>query len=187
MRWIRTMKSGLFVMGLVLLGGAAMAEDAAKPPKKPGAPINVQVVFSRFQGEKKIASIPYTLSLTANGEVSRLHMGIQVPLKYEGADFPGNAVYKNVGSRVSCSAELLDDGRFKIPCQFDWSAISTDDQARTGPSSSGSDTRPLPPTLRNFTLEATLVLRDGQTAQTAASDPVSGDIIKIDVTLSVSK
>ncbi|MBI2840389.1 MAG: hypothetical protein HYX75_18890 [Acidobacteria bacterium] len=187
MRWIITTRMGVFAMGLALLGGAAVAEDDAKLPKKPGTPINLQVVFSRFQGEKKIASIPYTLSLTANGEVSRLHMGIQVPLKYEGSDFPGNAVYKNVGNRVSCSAELLDDGRFKIPCQFDWFSISTDDRERTGPASSDADARPLPPTLRNFTLEATLVLRDGQSAQTAASDPVSGDVIKLDVKLSVSE
>ena len=44
------------------------------------------------------------------------------------------------------------------------------------------------PVIRNFEAQNSLVLRDGQTRQfTAASDRVTGEIIKIDVTLKVVK
>jgi hypothetical protein len=42
--------------------------------------------------------------------------------------------------------------------------------------------------LRTFNTEATLYLRDGQTAQYAmATDPVTGEVLKVDVTLTVIK
>ena len=42
--------------------------------------------------------------------------------------------------------------------------------------------------IRNFEAENTLVLRDGQTRQfTAAADRVTGEVVKVDVTLKVAK
>jgi hypothetical protein len=40
----------------------------------------VQIVISRFQGERKISSLPYTLSVNANAGTNRasLRMGAQV-------------------------------------------------------------------------------------------------------------
>jgi hypothetical protein len=45
----------------------------------------VEVVVSRYQGEKKTSSIPYLLTVNANamkrgGPVSRLRMGAQIPI-----------------------------------------------------------------------------------------------------------
>jgi hypothetical protein len=44
------------------------------------------------------------------------------------------------------------------------------------------------PVIRNFNASNNLVLRDGQTRQfTAAADRVTGEVIKVDVTLKVAK
>jgi hypothetical protein len=46
----------------------------------------------------------------------------------------------------------------------------------------------MPPVLRSFTSNFTILLRDGQTAQyTTATDQVSGEVLKIDATLNVLK
>lgn len=44
------------------------------------------------------------------------------------------------------------------------------------------------PVLRNFKSSSSMILRDGQTGQyLAATDPVGGEVLKIDVTLNVVK
>jgi len=44
------------------------------------------------------------------------------------------------------------------------------------------------PTIRTFTSSFSLLLKDGQTAQhTAATDPVSGEVLRVDVTLAILK
>ena len=44
------------------------------------------------------------------------------------------------------------------------------------------------PAFRNFTSNFSLLLKDGQTAQYAsATDPVSGETLKVDVTINVLK
>ena len=44
------------------------------------------------------------------------------------------------------------------------------------------------PSFRNFNSAFTALLRDGQTMQyTSATDPVSGEVMKIDVTAAVMK
>ena len=44
------------------------------------------------------------------------------------------------------------------------------------------------PTLRNFSTQNTVVLRDGQTMQfTAAADKTTGEVVKVDVTMTVEK
>lgn len=178
------------VLALVLSAGAAARadQDTPKPPQKLGVPVKLQVVFNRFQGEKKVASVPYTLSATADGEPTRLHMGIQVPLKFEGKDVPGNVVYKNAGNDLDCRVVALDDGRFKVSCNLRQSSVYTGNSESRAAGSAGGETPLLPPILKNFETDALLILRDGQTAQhTAAADPVTGELLKVDVTLTVVK
>lgn len=177
------------LLALALLSAGARAEDEAqKPSRKPGLPLKLQVVLSRHQGEKKVASAPYTLSANANGEPTRLRMGIQVPLRYEGKEFPGNVVYKSVGNNLDCSADALDDGRFKVACTIEQSSVYASNGEGKATGSAAADTSLLPPILKNFSSEASLILRDSQTAQyTAATDPVSGEVLKVEVTLNVVK
>ncbi len=174
------------VLSLVLAGGGASAQEAQEKAPKPVTPLKVQVVFSRYQGEKKVSSVYYTLPVNADERVkSEVHMGFQVPLRYESKESYGNVVFKNVGSSVRCDAEAADSARFKLNCSFEQSSLQT---TNGEPPARAAEATPLPPVLRNFSSNTSFFLRDGQTSQlTVATDPVSGDVVKVDVTLNVVK
>ena len=101
-------------------------EKPGPAPAKPAVttPLKIQVVISRYQGEKKISSLPYTLSVTGGGGgvdraiagpafVGRanLRMGAKIPIASTtlkpAAD--GNAAvadrsfqYQDVGTNIDC-------------------------------------------------------------------------------------
>lgn len=173
---IKTLSAGL---AFLLMGAAAGAQDK---PRKPPTPLKVQVVLSRFHGDKKIASLPYALSVAADDRPSKLRIGAQVPMPVS----PGtpSSVYKSVGSSLDCWAEALEEGRYKVNLTLEQSSVHPEDAQRMAATGSASP----PPTMRSFTSESTLLLRDGQTSEfTAATDPVSGEMLKVGVTLNVLK
>ena len=91
-------------------GIAVRAQDPGQSvaPKTAVVPLKVQIVITRFQGDKKVSSLPYTLSVVANdprGTGSSLRMGAQVPIaprtgpdskreKNNGLPTPGEAVFE---------------------------------------------------------------------------------------------
>ncbi len=177
-------------------GGATHAQQptvagpAPASPTKEGALLKVQVVISRYQGEKKISSQPYSLSVTANGPRGTLRMGTQVavptgPLP-SGPDGKAAPVisynYKDVGTSIDCTARALDDGRYRLELSISDNSVAADDQ--------GSQTfMKGVPQFRNFQIAGeTAVLRDGQSAQlTTATEKVTGETVKVDLTLTVAK
>jgi hypothetical protein len=171
-------------LAVVLAGGAASAQEAQEKAPKPQGPVTelkLQVVFSRYQGEKKVSSVYYTLPVRADGTYSRVHMGFEVPLRYESKETSGNVVFKDVGNSVGCRANPDDGGRFKLECGFDQSSVHASGDKP-------ADASLLPPVLRDFRSDVSFFLRDGQTSPiTTATDPVSGDVVKVDVTLNVVK
>lgn len=169
------------LLALLSAGPFAAAEEK---PRKPLTPLRLQVVFSRHMADKKVASHPYTLALNAgDGRApAKIRMGINVPLKFEGKETPGNVVYKNVGSNVDCRADSLEDERYRVYCTLEQSSLFGGE----GPAGLAAADPTAPPMMRSFNAETDLVLRDGQTAQlVAATDPVTGEVIKVDVTLTV--
>jgi hypothetical protein len=103
----------------------------------------------------------------------------------------GNAIqavgpiqYRDVGTNIDCTVmRPTDDGRFQIELMFDDSSVYGEGLAP------GSNAPPAGnPSFRSFRASDSLMLKDGQTAQfTTATDKVSGDVIKVDVTLTVVK
>lgn len=172
----------------LLAVAAAMALAAPVSAQSP-ATLKVQVVIAKYQGDKKISSMPYMLSVRADGSRASLRMGSQVPIVtttyVQVADKANQPLpsytYKDVGTSIDCQASRIDDTQFKLDITIDDSAIATE-QAGAGAS------RPEHPSFRSFRSSNTLVLRDGQTAQyTTATDKVSGEVMKADVTLTVVK
>jgi hypothetical protein len=156
-------------------------------------PLDVQIVITRFQGEKKTSSVPYALTVNAsmrqNPPVTQLRMGGRVPMPAmapvvgpEGKPLAGIAgggpvSYEEVGTSIDCQARPLGDGRFEM-------MISVSDSAVTTPQAD----RPGLPVIRTFRSSNNLVLRDGQTRQfTAAADRITGEVVRVDVTLKVAK
>jgi hypothetical protein len=179
------------VLGTLVLA-ASTAGFAEDPPAKASVPVRLLIVFTRYQGDKKVASFPCAIQMNANERrPGKLRMGTQVPLRYEGKDNPGNVVYKNVGNNLDCHVDSVDAERFRVSCSLEQSSAYTEGAA--GPSASGQRQAgqyadATPPLLRTFSSEAAVILKDGQTTQhSMATDPVSGEMLKVDVTLTVLK
>jgi Flp pilus assembly secretin CpaC len=103
-----------------------------------------------------------------------------VPVPTTGPEGRMTVVYKDVGTSIDCSAQTLDDGRFRLDMSLEDSSLDADDQKTQ---------KELPPRFRSFRLSnETVVLRDGQTTQlTTATEKSSGETTKVDVTLNVVK
>jgi hypothetical protein len=161
---------------LAVLQGSLVAQTPAAPAKAP-TPLKVQIVLSRFEGDKKIASLPYTL-IGSDGSDMTLNTGLQLAIPNSAAGL-SNITYKPVGTNVNCRVQMLPDGHFSVDLTLDNSAVLKD--------MSVSPVSGLP-AFQAFTMHNRLVLADGQTVQYASvTDPVTGQVTKVDITLSVVK
>lgn len=192
-KWTTT----LLVFALVATASApAVAQQAV-------IPLELEIVISRFQGEKRISSVPYLLAVNAGPSIDRaaetqLNMGTEVPVptaaftpvpagdKPAAGQPPAPAPlrsynYRPVGTNINASAATAADGRFEVRLQIDDTSIYRTENKESG---FVADM----PVFRSFRTRNTLLLRDGQARQyTAATDRVSGEVVKVDVTLRVLK
>jgi hypothetical protein len=173
-------------------------EEQAKERARRSAvvPVDVEVVISRFDGDKKVGSLPYALTVNAAYDDVRsqhrtiLKMGGDVPVpmmspalgpdgKPVGLTGGGPVQYRYIGTQIDAAARPLDDGRFEL-------FVSVEDTA-LAPPPAGAPPGAVP-ALRKFASQNTIVLRDGQTRQfTAAADRITGEVVRVDVTLRVAK
>jgi hypothetical protein len=170
---------------LVALGAPVRAQDRAAPTAV--TPLKVQVVLSRYDGDKKLASMPYTLLVNAGDRENRvtLRMGVALPITGVGKDGPTTTVH-DIGTNMDCSATPAEDGRFRISLAVNHSSVYENDQKRLeAVVPRPGDTAQL---IRSFTSSFAMLLKDRETGQSiAATDPVTGEVMKIDVTITVVK
>ena len=195
------------VLALSLVGCALMPVVAQDKPLPPAAstppaaatgagrhiPLKVQLTLSRFMGEKKISSIPYVLGVLTNAQKTNLRMGVQVPVTKTVFGGSGSAAsipqssysYKDVGTNIDCQAQDMGNGLFNLVITVEDSTINLDRSPDT------ADEKKLLrdiPSFRSFRASFAMVLRDGQTMQYAsATDPISGEVMRIDVMLALAK
>jgi hypothetical protein len=169
----------------VLIAALAGSPVAVAQEKSTLVALKVQLVVSRHAADKKISSLPYTLWVTANDKkTTSVRMGVQVPIAMNtisnGVSVPSFS-YRDVGTNIDCQAYGVADGLFTLEIKLNDSSVSFD------PKESGQTPKGTP-AFRNFTSNFNILLKDGQTAQYAsATDPVSGETLKVDVTLNVLK
>jgi hypothetical protein len=187
---------------LLLLATQANAQDAkgaepartarssdAKVPEtaKNVVPLKVTVVFTEYDGEKKLSSLPYALFLKADENsrfVGRVRMGVRVPI-WTGAK-ESAIQYQDVGSNLDCSAQAAEDGKYMLDLSLERSSIYPNSSEY--PAASKPDEQLHQPLMRQFRANLALLLRDGQTTQnTIATDPLNGHTVKVEVTLNVVK
>lgn len=187
-------------------------EAAPKPPETPkaseersvervmpGSTVRVGLVIARYQGDKKIASLPYTLVVGTGGARTRMRMGVDTPIPVtsfavseQGGSKPSTSFqYRNVGTNIDCAvwerARMSEAGQretiYRVSLSVEnSSAFSGPDARVAGGAAEGA------PLFRRFDTTIDVGMRDGQTVQTIAStDPVTGEVVKIDVTLNVVK
>jgi hypothetical protein len=176
---------------VLTLALAAAPTLVAEAQEKGLVPLKLDVVISRQAGDKKVSSMPYSLWLTGNAperQGTSLRMGVSVPVPtavIQAKEKEGEKVeparsysYREIGTNIDASANSAADGRFAVAITLNDSGLNTKTDAATGGA----------PLIRNFTSRFFLLLRDGQTATyTSATDPVTGETLKVDVTLSVLK
>ena len=190
---------GLVVACLLLPEFSAKAQDKppteaakAQSPRQDGTQLKVQIVFSEYEGEKKIKSLPYTLLVLAGNDRdfnwSKIRMGDRMPVA-TGKDGGGvQFQYLDIGTNIDCRAFAATDGRFRLYMNLERSWVQSDTQLATAKEPSSIEIEFHQPTLRQFRSELNLALRDGQTIETNfATDPVSGKIIKLEITMNVMK
>lgn len=154
--------------------------------------LKVQIVFTEYEGEKKVKSMPYTSVFAATGQPAdsmKLRIGSRVPL-FTGKD--SGLQYIDIGTNLDCTADPLDGGKFglKLALERSWIQgdvpVPVDDatQARVG----GSGNQFKEPIIGQYKTTEYLIARDGQTVETTvATDPLNGKLLKIELTLNVQK
>jgi type II secretory pathway component GspD/PulD (secretin) len=157
-------------------------------------PLKVSLLLSRYQGEKKISSVPYVLWVTANNpERTSLRMGNQIPVTStvfgakEGERPQTSYNYRDVGTNIDCTSSTSTDGYFKLNLTITDSSVYFPD--RTDPTlSTAATTATGAAAFRSFNSSFFILIRDGQTVQyTSATDQITGQVIKIDATINVQK
>jgi len=175
-----------------------VAQDPAKPEVvKPAAapsvasgattPLRLVLTLSRYQGDKKVSSLPYSLSVSIDGPPVRFRMGADLPYATSAADgskpqTPSYA-YRTVGVSIDVTNQVMvDPGLYKMNINVSDSSVALSNQIQGSPAVAGA------PMFRNFSTNGLVILKDGQTSQlTTAADPITGETMRVDVTLSVVK
>ena len=180
---------------------------AAQPPAPPQqaraanlaaiVPLKVTITLSKYQGEKKVSSMPYELTVRTDNNKASIRMATEVPTPTFGSPNPAAAdptkpplrigpfVMRSIGTNIDCNASNLDNGRYSVTVTIEDSSIYQDSQHLDIPN--GARTSDVS-AVRTYRTTNALVLRDGQSTEfTTAVDKVSGDVFKANVTLTVVK
>ena len=172
------------VCALLTCCAAASAQERTAPAS---TPLRVQIVLSRYDGDRKLASMPYTLLVNAGERDNRvtLRMGVALPITGVGANGP-TVTIQDIGTNMDCTATTTDEGRYRISLAVNHTSVYENDSKHLQAAvPRAGDAAQL---IRSFTSSFSVLLRDQQSAQTmAATDPVTGEVMKIDVSIAVVK
>jgi len=100
-------------------GDKPQSPASARQPVPPPVPLKVTVVLSRYQGEKRISSMPYAMGVAAKdprfATKTTLRMGVDVPVVQTvfgggggaGAVIPQSSYnYRSIGTNIDCTASF---------------------------------------------------------------------------------
>ncbi len=191
------MKKLAAVIVLAIFGALVPLSAAQEKPKteektRQVTPLKIQVVITEFDGDRKVSSLPYSFSVNAPSGTASIRMGVRVPVVTGGKDGTKQVQYMDVGTNLDCRARSPEDGRYELDLTVERSSVysgAAKNDARTAPPASDevqvSTEQPL---IKQFRTGLTLLLKDGQTAESVTStDPLSGRVLRVSVTLNVVK
>jgi hypothetical protein len=184
----------------------AQAKPQEKPQDKPQsaerrddeyrfslASLKVQVVFTEYEGDKKLKSLPYSFLVTTRTRddrpEARIRVGNRVPV-YTGGEH-GPMTYVDVGTNIDGWAEGAGPGQYRIHLYLERSWVEGTVSfpiEKVPPSPDGHIQQFAQPIIRQYKAELTPILKDGQSLETnLATDPLNGRIVKLEVSISVLK
>ena len=166
--------------------------QAATPDPAPGAPVAVKIdiLLTRVSGGKTLSSLPYSLN-AAEGKRTSLRLGSSVPIPRNVVPQDGSGAgvtsysYQSVGSNIDCDVQRQSDGRYRLTLAMEDSSVA--EGPRTSAFGIGTATTTMP-VIRTYSINTLLILRDGEaTTFNVATDKVSGDTIRAEVTVTALK
>lgn len=183
------------VMGLVSMCPRLFSQDKPKQDNKSASTtLKLQVTFAEREGEKKLASLPYTFFLQAAEALpgspwTKVRTGSRIPVQ---SGKEGGLQYVDIGTNIDARGLASEDGHFDISLLLERSWVEGEVLVPAAKlTASGGETGAAQfkePIIRQFKTELSLAMRDGQTVQTTqAADPLSGRILTITVTMNVVK
>ena len=178
-----------FALSFTCALGSAQEKSNPNEKAKPITPVRLQVVLTEYDGEKKVASLPYAFLVNSEqgGHTSLTNftrVGVRVPVPGAGKD--GQTSFVDVGSNIDCGVQTEEDGRFTVHLSFERSSLYFQGRGdEKGVIKTAEAGQPYIPTIRTQTW---VVLKDGQTLEALmAADPLNGHVFRINVTLNVHK
>ena len=184
------------VLALLLVSGlsfslATRAQDRQPAPdQKKLVSLKLLVTFEEYDGQKKIASLPYTLRVVADGNQSSIRDGLRVPIS-TGSNTGSNTQfqYMDVGANIDSTAWASDDGAFKIRINVQRTFLFSTDELKPAMDLNkaviGAGGNPV---IQTYNSALYLLMRDNQTIEaTTATNPLNGRVLKVLVTLNVEK
>lgn len=152
------------------------------------ASLRVQVVFTEYEGEKKLKSLPYSFLVTTHTRdawpEAKIRVGSRVPV-YTGGEH-GSVTYMDVGTNIDCRAEAVAEGQYRVYLNLERSWVEGDVLVaveKANPPQAFHE-----PVVRQYKTELSPVLKDGQSVETSlATDPLSGKVVKLELSISPVK
>jgi hypothetical protein len=157
------------------------ARQGVAPPES--VPLKVDFVITRSESDKKISSLPFSIWVSTGGSTN-VRMGSEVPIP-TAADGKSGVTYRSVGTFIDCRAQNMSNGKFGLDVQVQDSSLyvpGREQASQIGQTITGF------PVIRSFSASNHLTLRDGQSAEfVMATDKVSGEVLKVNVTVTTVK
>jgi hypothetical protein len=190
-RWL----AGAAVLWIAACVPNLPAQDKPKTPEQGSedirfsrASLKVQVVFTEYEGDKKLKSLPYSFLVTTHTRdtwpEAKIRVGSRVPV-YTGGEH-GSMTYMDVGTNIDCRAEAVAEGQYRIYLNLERSWVEGDVMVTVEKATPPQAFRE--PVVRQYRTELSPILKDGQSVETSlATDPLSGKIVKIEVSVSLIK
>src|ERR1700723_309979 len=158
---------------LVCAQGTKAPEAPDNATAETPMPVKLQIVLSEYDGTKKIANLPYTMPLIVTGKPSGAYSTLRI----------------GVNARVAHA----DDEKYQVDLKVDRSSLYTTARGQDGKAAekewSGGEAPPTTePIVRQSRGDVGMILREGQSTEgTVATDPLTGHVFKVEVTLNVVK
>jgi hypothetical protein len=183
----------LMLLALLLSCPFGRGQEKATPSSekpRPIIPVKLTLLLTEFDGEKKVASLPYSILVNSDpsGHVaysSFVRVGVRVPVPSGGKE--GQSTFADVGSNVDCGVQAEDDGRFTVRLNFERSSLYFQGRGdEKGTLKTAETGQPYIPTIRAQSLLVTV--KDGQSLEVlTATDPLNGHVFRLNLTVNVQR
>jgi len=193
---LRACSLTIVTVTLALLAGSdVVSAQAAQRQAVETAPVKVDVVISRHKGDALVSSLPFSLYVRAAERAGRasVRMGVDVPVgtttvtrgqgeEAQQATSSTRPDYRYVGTMLDCQVTATDDG-LRVFVNIQDSSIHT-----TAGENMPATIDPNAMAFRTFSLSNELQMQSGETKEFGvATDKITGETVKVNVTVNVVK